>query len=803
MRNLIDDLAQSFRLLWRQPGFAIAALLLLALGIGLTSGIFSVVKAVLLEPLPFKDSDRIYQLWTRNDQKARPKGAFSAAEFLSYRAQMKSFSTFSAFRHYRATWTEKGIASRVSTLLATEGYLETLAIQPVMGRSLRAEDYAGTRSGVVVLSHGFWTERMGRNPNVIGKPVVLDGLPHTIVGVLPPVKSELTTSEVYVPEIFGPEELAARSSRYLYAIAKLKPGVSEAAAESEIQAAAAGLAEKDPEFNSGWTAYLVEAKEEIVGDSRKPVLVLFTSVFLVLLVACANLANLFLVRLSGRQRDIAVRSALGASQSRIFAQLLMESLWVAVLGGLAGLAVAYATLKAVVRFSPAAVARLENAQLDWQVAAFALLLSGVSGVLFGIGPALKTLRGDLASSLRDESRSSTGGRGKARGRSLLVVAEVAVSVILLVSAGLLARTFAKLAALDMGFEPAGVFTALTALPDTNYHDEAPRREYVRRALEKLRAIPGVQAAGVGTNLPMQQQNWLADVTIEGRENSGVMVNSVSYHAISPGYLEAIGARAVRGRLFSETDSGEAAKVVLVNQAFERAHFPGESSVGRALRVKVGLNDFRAEIVGVVKTVTQLKPEEPPRPAIYQPHDQNPWPFLAFAVRTRRGDPGIAAAMRRAFADVDASLPVDRIVPLVQRLGDVLEQRRLAFGMIGTFGGLAVLLSLVGLYSILAISVAQRRRELGIRMAMGAHRQDLVVLVLRQGCLLAATGVVAGLTAAPLASRALGSMLVGVEPADPLTYVAVALVVMAAAALASLIPAWRGSAVDPMEALREV
>lgn len=803
MRSIAEDIIHSFRLLWRQPAFTIAALLLLALGIGLTSGIFSVVNAVLLEPLPFKDSGRIYSVWTRNEQKGRPKGAFSAAEFLHYRERMRSFSAFSAYRHYRATWTDKGVAARVSSLLVTQGYFEVLGIQPSMGRSLVHADFLTQRSGVVVLSHGFWTERMGRDPHVVGKPVVLDDIPHTIVGVLPPVKSELTATEVFVPEILGEEKLAARASRYLYAIARLKPGVSSASAQSELEAAAASLAEKDPESNAGWSAYLVGAKDEIVRDSKKPVLVLFASVFMVLLVVCANLANLFLVRLSGRYRDIAVRSALGASQLRIFTQLLMESLWVAMLGGMAGLAVAYATLKAVVRFSPTAIARLEHAQLDWRAVLFAILLSGVSGVLFGIGPALKTLRMDLANSLRDESRSSTGGRGRARGRSLLVVGEVTVSVILLVCSGLLARTFQKLAALDMGFHPEGVLTAGTSLPThTKYKDEAPRREYARRALQQLRAIPGVQAAGAGTSLPMQQMNWMADFVAEGRDNSAANWQTVSYHAISPGFLEAIGAGMESGRAFSESDSAEAAKVLLVNRAFERMFFPNGSAVGQTLRVKVGRHDFRGEIVGVVKTVSQLRPAEAPRPAIYQPYAQNPWPFLAFAVRTSGNDPALPAAMRRAFSDADADLPVDRITPLSSRLGDTLIQTRLAFGLITLFSGLAVFLSLFGLYSILAMSISQRRREMGIRMALGADRGSLTGMVLRQGGMLAATGLVTGLLVAPLASRVMETMLVGVTPLDPVTYISVAVLVLLASLLASLIPAWRGTKVNPVDALRD-
>ncbi len=345
MRDSIADLAQSFRLLWRQPGFTVAAIVLLALGIGLTAGIFSVVNTVLLKPLPFSDADRLCYVWTRSDAKGRKQSALSAGEFLDYRDQLKDVASLSAFRHYPATWMNRGAASRVSTVLLTEGYFDLLRLQPVLGRGFGHSDFEPGGNTVVLVSHGFWTERMGRDPDVVGKPVVLNGEPHTVIGVLPAVRSEFTSSEVYAPAVFTPLELETRDSRYLYTLARLNPGLSRVRAQAELDAAARSIAERYPSSSTGWSAYFVEAKEEIVGESRKPILVLFAAVFLVLIIACANLANLFLVRISGRQRDIALRSALGASQARIFRGLLFESLWISCLGGAAGLVVAYGTLE--------------------------------------------------------------------------------------------------------------------------------------------------------------------------------------------------------------------------------------------------------------------------------------------------------------------------------------------------------------------------------------------------------------------------------------------------------------------------
>lgn len=801
VRQFSEDLVHSFRLLWRQPAFTIAALTLLALGIGLTSGIFSVVHAVLLRPLPFKDPERICNVWTRSDEKGRQKGAFSAGEFQEYREQIHGFSAFSAFRRYRATWTERGIPFRVSTLMLTEGYFEALGVQPALGRGFARGDFAPGMNAVVMISDGFWSERLGRDPAAVGKSVVLDGEAHTVVGVLPPVKSGFTSSEVYAPLVFGPEEVAARTARNLYVLARLRPGVSKERVQSELTAAAMSIAERNPVSNKGWTAYLVEAKEEMIAESRQPILMLFAAVWLVLMIACANLAILFMARLSGRHRDIAIRSALGASQGRIFSQLMLESLWVAFLGGFCGLAVAYATLKAVVAFSPAAVPRLEDAALDPTVILFAVGLSLLSGILFGAGPALNSLRLNLADMLRDESRSSTGGRARSRARAVLVAAEVALSVILLVCAGLLTRTFQKLASIELGFRPEGVMTSSTALPSPKYRDERLCLEYVRRMLERLRAIPGVEAAGIGTTLPMQQVNWLAEISSGGAEDTGGERHTVSYHAVTPGYFEAIGARLVSGRGFGETDGVDSSKVVIVNRELERVHLGG-GGLGRSVRVRIAGHDVTAEVVGVVETIRQLKPEEEPRPAIYQPHAQNPWPFLAFAVRSKGSEAAVSAEIRRAFLQVDPDLPIDRVLPLTNLLGDALRQRKLTLGLLAVFGGLAVVLSLVGLYSVLAISVAQRRRELGIRMALGARKSDITMLVLRQGGLLGATGLAAGLLVAPLASKTMNTLLVGVTPADPATYAAVALLVMAASLLASLIPAWRGSRVEPLDALRD-
>ncbi|HEY3441295.1 MAG TPA: ABC transporter permease [Paludibaculum sp.] len=798
MTSLFDDIRYAFRLLARQPAFTAAAVLLLALGIGVNSAIFSLVDSVLLRPLPYRNPEALYNLWTRNLPRKIPQSAVSPPEFLEYAAHVKSFSFCAAFMNVTATMTGRGQPTRVSTTLVSRGYLEMLGMTPVLGRGFAAEEFQLGRNQVVILTENYWKTQFGADPTILGKNIRLDDELHVVVGVLPAIKGGSRSLDLYAPLVFNPATLAAWDSRFLYVIARLRDGVSVEQAGAELTAIAGRLAQEHPDSNTRLEAYLVQSVRDAQGESREPLILLSAAVGLVLLVTCSNLGNLLLIRSGARHREIAIRSAMGASQARVFVQMITENLMLALLGGAAGLIVAGWSLRAIAHFGPANMPRLQDATVDYSVVAFTFGVSLLAGLLFGVAPAWHALRLNLASTLRDESRGSSGGVRKSLFRSIFVVSEVAISVILLISAGLLLRTFAAISQIDTGFNSARVLTLRTTLPETRYPTPESRDAYVRKAIRQLESTPGVLSAGSTTALPMMQVNWRAHFTVEGQPGPR---ETSTYSAITPHYLSSIGAALVKGRGFAETDGAEADPVVLISQALERRYFANQDPLGQSLMMQVGALTYRARIVGVVRDIAQLRPEEAPRVTIYQPHAQCPWGFLAFAVRTAVEPASMTETMRRVFFEVDPNLPVERIQPLGDLLDRVLAQRRLSMVLLLIFSGLAVVLAAIGLYGVLAVAVAQRGREIGIRMALGAEGGDIVRLVLTQGLGLTVAGLLAGLATAPLASFAMKQMLYGVEPLDPLTFGASAVVILIAALAASLHPARRASQVDPATSLR--
>lgn len=802
MRSLFDDLRYSLRLLFRQPGFTTAAVLLLALGIGVNSAIFSVVDSVLLHPLSYFRPDRLYTVWTKNEARNRPQGAFSPPEFQEYARRQTNFSHFAAYMNYPATLTGRGEPVRVTTRLVSLGYLEMLGITPFLGRGFADEEYQLGRNQVALLSEDFWKERFGGDPSIVGKVLRLDNELHVVAGILPRIKGEGRTVDMYLPLALSPEAAASWDSAFLYVTGRLRDGVSSEQGLSELRSIGGAIAAEHPDTNKGTEPFLIAAEREAQGEARQPLLVIMAAVGLVLLVTCSNVANLLLVRASARHREIAIRSAMGASQPRVFRQMITESITLALLGGAVGLAVAWACVRMIGLWGGTLMPTLGRSHVNWLVVGYTFVISGVAGVLFGAIPAWQVLRLNLADTLRDETRGSSGGVRKGLARSLLVVSEVALSVILLVGAGLLLRTFVEISRIDIGFRMDHVLTLRTTLAEAAYPNDAARAQYVRRILERLQRVPGVEAAGVTSALPMMGVNWLADYTVAGRPAEVGARESATYAAITPKYLDSLGARMVSGRPLAETDTATAPPVVLVSEALAKRTFPGEDAVGKFLNMRVGRFKDHPQIVGVVRHMAHLKPDEPPRAVIYQPHAQRPWPFLAFAIRTAGEPMAMEGAIRRAFFEVDAELPVERVQPLEALLDRVLAQKRLALVLLMVFSVLAVVLAAVGLFGVLAVAVAQRSREMGIRMALGASGTDILKLVFTQGLGLTVAGIVAGLAAAPLASMVMRQMLYGVQPLDPLTFAAVALLVLAASSAACLFPAMRASKVDPGLALRE-
>ena len=797
----MEDIRYAVRLLLRQPVFTFTVLLALALGIGANSAIFSVVNSVLLRPLPYREPDRLYFLWTRNLERNRPQLSFSAHDLLDLQRQAGSFASVSGIYNYSATQTGEGEPLRLMLSLVSPNYFDTLGIPMLYGRSFQAREGVIGDNHVVILTHGFWKRRYGSDPAVLGRTTMLDGELHTIVGILPELHGDNRNNDAFIPLAFGETEMGVREARYLSVIARLKPDASVPQAEAELDSLAARFAEVRPEANKGCSFYMVPAQVEATSASRQALLVLAASVALVLLITCANLASLLLVRAAGRQKEVAVRTAMGANRRRIVRQLLTESVVIAVAGGLLGLAVAYAGLRAIQAYAPTGVSRLQQAEIDLPTLGFTFLVSILTGVLFGSAPALQTIRVNLSGVLREESRGTSGGISKSRTRALLVIFEVALAAVLLVCAGLLVRSLYGLTRVDPGFRTAGVLTLRTTLPDARYQKPEDRNQYVRRVLERLESVPGVVSASLTTALPMMQVNWWADFTIEGRPAPNGEREKATYSAVTPRYFETLGIPVTAGRAFNERDTPDRPPVLMVTETFARQYFPGDTAIGKHIHLKVTRFESVCQIVGVVADTRHLKLDEPPRAAIYQPHAQLPWPFLAFAVRTNTDPAGMAPVIRRAFFEVDPEQPVDRVMTLQKLVDGVLAQQKLAMSLLVVFAGVAVLLAAIGIYGLLAFTVAQRGREMGIRVALGASAQQLMSMIIRQGLSLTLGGVVAGLLVAPLASRALRGLLYGVKPFDVPTFAVVGLLLLFVAFLACLVPSWRAMRVDPATSLR--
>ncbi|HPT25261.1 MAG TPA: ABC transporter permease [Bryobacteraceae bacterium] len=799
---VFQDIRHAIRLMIRQPAFTLSVIAVLAVGVGANAAVFSLVNHVLFQPLPYPESAQLHYVWRSSPERRMPQASFSAPEYQDFASRIKSFSRLAAFRNYAASWTGDGPPLRVMTRLVTTNYLRMLGKQPLLGRDFSQEEGVFGRGNVVILSEKFWRTRMGAARDVVGRLMFLDKEQHEIVGVVAELPGEPRAPDMYIPAAFSPQELATREARYLSVMGRLAPGTSPQRAQAELDSICRALGQEHPATDGGWTTFLTPAHQELTGPFGQPLLVLFAAVGLLFLIACFNLVNLMLVRFGARRKEIALRSALGANPWRVFRQLLAESLVLSLAGGAVGAVLGWQAFGFVRDWSLLSLPRLENAKFDWQAMLFAILLALSAGLVFGCLPSWRAVRLNLADSLREEARGGTAGTTRSVSRSVLVISEVALSAILLVAAGLLVRTITGLTAIDPGFSSSGVITCRATLPDVKYPTPEMRATYVRDVLAKLEALPGARAAGVTTSLPFMQVNWIAQFAIEGRPDLDGEKLSATYNAVSPGYFDALRIPIVKGRKFLPNDDLTAPPVVLISRAMERTWFAGRDAVGQHLRMKVAKHEFRVEVVGVVDDVKHLQLDEPPRDAIYQPHAQLPWPFLAFAIRTDSAPESMMNSVRQAFYAADPETPIDRLQPLGRLLDIYLAQKKLAMALLSIFAVLALALSSVGLYGVLSVSVAQRTREFGIRAALGATRTDLIRLVFRDGLLLALLGLAIGLACSPMATRTMESMLYGVDPLDGVTLAMVGVLLALVSAAAILTPALRASRVDPGEALRD-
>ena len=809
METLIHDLRYGLRTMRKTPGFTAVAVIALALGIGANTAIFSVVNALLLKPLPYKDAERLVLIWHTYPQLKLDQASVSAPSYVEYRDMTSSFDEVATATEWSVNLTGAGEPERLQGARVSYNLFSTLGVQPVSGRGFLLEEDQPGKNRVVVLSYGLWQRRFGGDRGLVGQTITLDGNSYDVVGIMPKGFVFMVEVDLFTPVAFTSEDLAATNhgNEYLICVARTKPGVSFGQAGAEMNALADQLR---PQFyGPNWGITVVPLREQLVGSFRTALLILLGAVGCVLLIACANVANLLLARASARHKEIAVRTALGASRSRIVRQLLTESVLLAALGGAFGLLLAFVGIRLLVLGVPEDITGFivgwKDISISTPVLGFTLAVSMLTGIVFGLVPALHASKPDLNESLKEGGRGGTEGRQRNFVRASLVVAEVAIAMVLLVSAGLLIRSFLKLQQVSPGFNPANVLTMQLSLPRSKYAEKPQIASFFEQLVQRVGALPGVQSAAVGNNLPMSNDGWNASFAVE---NLQVGPDEPSPHGdphmITPDYFAAMGIPLLRGRYFSDADSKDALAVAIIDQTLAEQYWPDQDPIGKRIAAFFdgprGQRHWR-EIVGVVGHVKQYGLDGKSKVQYYFPHTQSPQPNLYLVVRTASEQKGMAAAIRGALDSIDKDQPIYKVTTLEQMVSNSTSQKRFSMFLLGIFAAVALLLAAVGIYGVMSYAVTQRTHEVGIRMALGAQQKDVLALVVRQGMLMTLIGVGIGLVGAFAATQVMASLLFGVGTHDPLTFAGISVLLTAVALIASFIPARRATKVDPMIALR--
>ena len=796
LADILSDTRYAIRELLKNPGFTVVAVLTLALGIGATSAVFSVIEGVLLRPLPYLEPDRVVRVYETVPQHGR--FSVAPANFLDWERQSASFESLAAFSAASVTLTDRDEAERVQTAEVSHQIFAVLGISPVLGRAFRSDEDTPGKNSVVIMSHGAWQRRSGGDPSILGRTLTLDGAPATVVGVMPPDFYFPTRATEYWTPIALDAANAPRGAHYLGVIGRLKPETSIPLAAAEMRALSDRLAVAYPAQNAEESAEVEALHEGVVGSVRSSLLTLFAAVGILTLIACGNVANLLLGRASVRGKEIAVRAALGASRSRLARQMMVEGAVLGLASGFLGLAFAYAAIDPLRRLSAGGIPRVEEISIDGKVLAFTFFVSIVTGMLFSLAPAWQGSRARPSDALR-EGRSSAGVRG-GRARSALVTAEVALSLVLLVGASLLLRSFHRISSVDPGFRPENVFTFSLSLPDRAYPGASGPIYFYDALLERLRALPRVRSAGMVQVLPLRGDYFLS-VLIQGRpEPPDGDEPSANHRVVSPDYFETMGIPLKRGRVFNQRDTAETALVAIVDEAFAKRHFPGEDPIGRGIDIGNGTDGFY-EIVGVVGDVRHDGLDLSPHPTMYVPYPQDVFSAMSIVVRADTDPSLVTPDVREVVRELDASLSTYSEGPLLGVLADSIAARRFSMLLLALFAAIASFLAAVGLYGVVSYAVSRRTREVGLRVAMGAPPSSLVREIVVQGMKPAVLGVAIGLGAALALSRLLETLLFGVTPFDPASYGATALLLLVIAAIACFVPALRASRLDPLEALR--
>ncbi|HLY60819.1 MAG TPA: ABC transporter permease [Terriglobia bacterium] len=807
MANLITDIRYAFRMLAKSPGFTAVAVITLALGIGANTAIFSVVNAVLLRPLPYKGSDRLITFWGSNDQFGfSGPASVCDPDYAAWRDQSNAFEDMAGFRGATANLTGAGEPARLSGWEVTSSFFPLIGVRPAAGRLFLPEEEKPGRDHVVLISHKVSESRMGGESAAVGKAVKLDDEFFTVIGVMPAGFAFPNNADFW-----RPAELASNChNASLRIVARLKPGATMKSAQDGMTLVAQRLDAAAHKNNYGvWHLSPVRLQDEMAGSIRQSLLILLAVVGVVMLIACANVSNLLLARAAARQREIAIRSALGAGRKRVILQMLTESVLLALIGGGLGLALAIWGRDALVSLIPRNLAppgfigQVAAVNIDAWVLVFVFGLSLITGIIFGLVPALYSAKPDLNDALKDGNRASTTSIANRGIRNVLVVSEIAMALVLLIGSGVLMRSFIRLMNVDPGFDPQNVLTMNVELPDSRYANETQMIAFEQNALDRLAKLPGVHYAGGVFGLPLGSMLIRGDISIEGQPAPPADINP-SKSVVSADYFRAAGIRLIKGRYFDDHDTQTSAHVIIINENMARLFWPHQDPIGQ--RIKPGFsNDQWCSIVGVVGDVKQSSFAEKPSTAFYLPYAQAPVAFLmhniTFVVRTGSEPLNIADQARQAIGAVDPDLPVFDVATMQELVYQSMSEPRFNTVLLGIFAALAFVLATVGIYGVMSYTVTQRTHEIGVRIALGAERVDVFKLVVGQGMMLALVGVGIGLAAAFGLTRFLASFLFGVQPTDPVTFVGVSLLLTSVALAASYIPARRAMKVDPMVALR--
>jgi predicted permease len=801
MDKLIKDLQFGLRLLRKNPAFTVVAILTLGLSIGANSAIFDVVNGVLLKPLPYKDPDRIVRVFENHPRS--PKFPISPANFLDYRERNDVFEDFCTFLRRDLDLTIDGRPERLTGMSVSHGFFRLLGFEPELGRAFLPTDEIEGNQRVAIISHSIWERYFGKDPGIIGSPITLSGLPFTIVGVMRPGLQHVGGDYRSLPhggavDVWWPLPMDPkfRTSHFLNAVARIKPQLTREQAEAGMNIIAAQLEQEHPE-DKDWRISLVPLRDEIVGSAQTMLWILFGAAGFVLMIACVNIANLLLSTSTARQKEIAVRTALGASRGRLIRQMLTESMLISILGAIAGLVVAKLGVDALVALAPKQIPRLHMISLDWRTFTFTLAAALVTGALFGLAPAIQTSRVGLNESLKESGRGSAGGPRHNRLRGLLVIAEVSLAFVLLIGAGLLIRTFYYLQRVDPGFEPSGVVTASITLPGARYKTPRDGAAFYRELMTRLSTLPGASSAGGGSDLPWTGYDENTGFGIEGRQFSDDDYPSAQYHFATPDYFRTLGVPLVDGRFFTDADDIDAPKVIVINRSLADRYWPDGDAVGKRVRVW-GATRTIAGIVGDLKDSPGALRA---KPGFFFPIAQQMQSDLIVAVRSKIEAAGMVSAIRATVSDLDKDLPLSDIKTLDQVASAAVARTRFTMLLLSVFAGVALLLAAIGIYGVISYSLSQRTHEIGIRIALGAQSTDIIAMVAREGMSLAFVGILAGLVSAIALTRVMASLLFGVGVTDPITFVSIGAILAGVALGACLVPARRTLTMDPATALR--